>query len=299
MGANLDQLRYFCEIVRTKGFTRAAKTLRITQPALSKAVRQLEEIYSVELLLRNSGEVIPSAEGTLFYERAVEILECVDKVDIEMKNIQGKVFGNLRVGSSDNFANHVLPEIFNSFLNLCPEVKLDLFTGTAQAIQDELLDRRIELGLFFNRTTDKNLVLTPLTEVEFVVVCKRDNLKKSSLKGQTELLRSMSFVGSRLVDYKEPYLALQMLRSAKIEPRNLIAVNNQETQKNLALSGVGYTLIPRFMVKQELESGAAAQIRFPKPFLAPAYLAVRAGIRLSTAASRFRAYLESRVPDRI
>ena len=91
-------LRYFVEVVRQGGFTRAAESLNVTQPAISKMIRQLEEQLGASLLIRNSRGILLTEAGRLAYERGLDILDGISSLKTELEALKGLTRRNLRLG---------------------------------------------------------------------------------------------------------------------------------------------------------------------------------------------------------
>ena len=86
------------EVVRQGGFTRAAESLNVTQPAISKMIRQLEDQLGASLLIRNSRGIRLTEAGRLAYERGQDILEGVNLLKVELEALKGLARGNLSLG---------------------------------------------------------------------------------------------------------------------------------------------------------------------------------------------------------
>jgi len=95
---DLRQLRFFTEIARTGNFTRAAERLRIAQPAMSVAIKRLEEELDLVLFNRQDKRVTLTAEGEVFLEHACGILNSVKVAELEMADLHGLNKGELRIG---------------------------------------------------------------------------------------------------------------------------------------------------------------------------------------------------------
>jgi DNA-binding transcriptional LysR family regulator len=169
-----------------------------------------------------------------------------------------------------------------------------VFSGVSDAICGELLEGRVELGLFYTPIREPRLQLEPLAIVPFVAVCIPQLVK--GLRPADKLLQGLSFVGSRSSDYRGPYPVLRMLDSLGIKPKTVSETNNQEAQKQMALAGQGFTVVPKFMVQRELHEKRLVAIETTKPIAADLFLVTVKNRSLSRAAALFRALLKERLP---
>lgn len=292
----LNYLRCFYEVAKQGSFTSAARSLRTSQPSLSKMVRLLEEREQVLLFERSRTGVTLTDSGKIFFERCETIFNEVERLKNYAQSKQDRVEGELRIGASDNLSNYLLPELFLEFWKRYPGVRVKLLTGTSESIKEELKRGKLDLGLFFHRTSEKRLKSEKLGATEFVLVCSSQNERLKSGRFDRALLEEFYFIGSRLTDYPQSHLCLNLIRSLGIEPNLFFETNNQETQKRMAMRELGYALLPYFMVERELREGTLRKIRAPKRLLADVYLVRRVVAEVSRPVALFDEFLRERLP---
>jgi DNA-binding transcriptional LysR family regulator len=282
----LNHLKTFYEVARLGSFTAAARFLRVSQPSLSRTVRLLEEGEGVRLLERGKNGVSLTADGRAFFDGCARIFAEVDQLHLAATRGSREISGDLSLAASDNLCNHVLPRILPDFGRRHPKVRVRLFAGTSDQILQELRAQQAELGLFYTETRNaKAFASEPLWEVEFVPVCAPEH-------GASDL-GALGFIGSRASDYAKAYPALSMLRSVGVEPKTIFETNNQETQKQLALAGLGYTLVPRHMVESELRTGRLRRLKTPRSLKGRVFLVRKKSRALSRAAQALRETLQA------
>lgn len=283
----IAHLKYFYEVARLGGFTRAAQSLKVSQPSISKIVRQFESANDLVLLERNRGGVRLTPVGRMFFEHCERIFSEVEGLRQGMSAHRGDSIGDLDFGASDNLCNYVLPEMLRQFSLTYPRVNIRLFSGTSRDIQNEILKGDLEFGLFYTPPDHPRLVHRSLYFVEFVIVCAPEHplLKHSQLR--PEIFERYRYIGSRASDYRKQCPALLMHQRLGIKPRQFFETNNQETQKKMALSGYGYTVVPRHMVEEELKSRLLQVIPTEKRLGTPLLLTQKKNQKLSGPAERF------------
>jgi len=280
----LSQLRYFYEVARAGSFTKASKVLRVSQPAISKQVLQLERNEGYKFLDRRKRGVGLTPMGKLLFERCDRIFGEYQALRENFRLRQEECGGELWLGASDNLCQYVLPPLLGKFVKAYPRVKLSLFSGVSETIRAKLLDCSVEVGLFYTPVRERELLARKIADVEFLVVASPSLVGR---KLSVEALRDKSYIGSLRKDYVRPYPALQLLRRLRLEPKEFVEVNLQEAQKQLALVGVGYTVVPRHVVEAELKLKTLVALPVTAPLRAPLFLVVRKNRTLSQAALRW------------
>jgi DNA-binding transcriptional LysR family regulator len=282
----LNHLRYFYEVAKHGSFTAAARAIRVSQPSLSKVIRQLEERENVILFERGKNGVTLTDKGKLVFATCQLVFQELDTLQTNLTEQKDVVAGDLLLGASDNLCNYVLPPLLSDFQQKFPQVTVKLFSGSAPQIQSEILDGGAELGLFYTKVKEgREFSAEPLSFVEFALV----RASRGADLGP--------YIGSRANDYSRAYPALEMLHSIGIRPRVAFETNNQETQKKLALLGAGFTLVPVHMVEVELKTGALRRIRTEKPLGSWVSLIWRRNRPLSKVARLFSDELRSKLKE--
>jgi DNA-binding transcriptional LysR family regulator len=140
-------LRYFVEVVRQGGFTRAAEALNVTQSAVSKMVRQLEDHLGAPLLIRGSQGIRLTDAGHLAYERGVKILEGICTLKADMDALQGLTRGSLRLGLPPMVGGSFFPLVLRAFRQRYPDVILTVVECGGRRIRDLILSGDVDVGV--------------------------------------------------------------------------------------------------------------------------------------------------------
>lgn len=194
----------------------------------------------------------------------------------------------MRLGASDHIANYLLPNTINSFHRKYPKVLPSIYTGTPHDVVAKLIQRELELGLFFTKIHTPEIQYRSIGTIEFVAVYRPDDKRKfpKNTADRRAFFEQLGFIGSRATDYRK-HPAEEMLDAIGAEPKMQLEANNQETQKRLCLSGYGFAVLPRFMVEAEIKQKELAEIPGMRKMTAEILLAQRKGHTLSTPAVKF------------
>src|ERR1700760_1773151 len=144
---NLHHLRLFTAVVDQGGFTKAASALNLSQPAISKSLKELEDGLQLPLIDRSARSVRLTAAGRLLYERARELFGVERIAERELRELRGLKRGVLRVGASTTIATYLLPPILGRFHLRYPRVRLQASSANTRTILRRLLEFKIDLAL--------------------------------------------------------------------------------------------------------------------------------------------------------
>ena len=148
----LRVLRYFLAVAREQSITAAAETLQITQPTLSKQLRELEEELGKKLFTRGNRKITLTEEGMFLRKRAQEIVELADKTEADFAAGVGSVSGDIFIGSGETGAVRYLGRTLYKMRSIYPGVRFHLFSGNGEDVSDRLDKGLIDFALFVGMT---------------------------------------------------------------------------------------------------------------------------------------------------
>lgn len=147
-------LNYFVTIVQTKSISNAANTLHVTQPTLSRQIKDLEEELDTVLFHRGSREIQLTDDGQYLYNRAIEILALVEKTENNIRKSE-EISGEIYIGSAETHSLDVVAAVIKKMTDQYPEIRIHIRSGNADDILEHLnkgvYDLGITIGNFDNR----------------------------------------------------------------------------------------------------------------------------------------------------
>ena len=171
----LNQIRDFVSIVEAGSIRAAARTLGVSHPAMTKALRQLEDDLRVQLIRRTTRGVVPTASGRAFLARARAIQAEVRKAEEELRGLSGEAGGTVSISVSPAAAALLAPDAIAEFVREHPQVRLRVVEGTPSAlaalVRDETLD--FALGNRPSIAIAAGLKFRVLLRTPMVVACRR------------------------------------------------------------------------------------------------------------------------------
>ena len=142
----LRVLKYFLAVAQEGSLTAAARRLGITQPTLSRQLKELEDELGRQLYTRGSHHVSLTADGLLLRKRAEEILDIVGKTRTELKSAH-EIAGDIYVGGGESEAMSLLANVIGMFRKKHPNVRFHLFSGNAEDVMERLDRGRLDFGV--------------------------------------------------------------------------------------------------------------------------------------------------------
>ena len=292
----LNHLRCFYEVARLKSFTQASKVLRVSQPSISRTVKLLEAREEVRLLDRNRRSVRLTPTGELYFQRCERVFNELANLKREVETRRSGCRGTLLIGASDNVCNYLLPSLIETFREQFPRVSFQIYSGTSRDIKREMSEGKLELAIFFTVPKEGSFHLTKLAFVPFAVVCAGRSRRFSGVRADRQALQREPLIGCGSKEYRKSYPVGKMLRSLQVEdPVSQIEANSQETMKRFALRDMGYTIVPEFMVRDEVATERLRILKTSIPIGSDVYLVCQRDQTLSTVAALFKKHLQVRL----
>ena len=293
MALNLNSLRLFLAVATHRGFSRAARMTGVSQPAISKAVRLLEQQSGTQLLVRSPSGVVLTEAGTLLVEHARALFAEERSAEERLESLRGLRRGVLRVGASTTLAAYFLPPVLGALYRANPGIDLQLLSANARAVVGAVLEHDVELGLVEGPIHDGRLEVRPWREDELVVVVAPDHpLARSRRVTGPQLMEELLLLREEGAGTRD--VMLSALRRRRWTPRRSFEVNSTEAIKGLVAAGVGWALLSARAVRDELQLGELRRVEVQDFVLRRTLSWIRwKARRLGPAATAFRSLAET------
>ncbi|URN96809.1 MAG: LysR family transcriptional regulator [Candidatus Pristimantibacillus lignocellulolyticus] len=284
---NYELYKVFYWAAKTGSLTKAAKSLYITQPSVSHAIKQLEESFGMTLFYRNSKGVALTQEGHILYsyiEQSQILITLAEEKLAALKNLES---GELRIGGSDSLFKHYLLRYLEQFHQNFPAVKLQLIHGTTPEIISFLKEGKIDLGVVRMPIVDPQLELKEGIQLQdcFVAGAHYAELKDVVLS-LDKLIQYPLILFSR--NSRARMAITELMQGYGYELKPAIEVGSVDLLIEFARKGLGISYVTREFVSKELEDGSLFEIRLDVE-LPPSQvgLMIMRNMPLSSAASSF------------
>jgi LysR family transcriptional regulator, nitrogen assimilation regulatory protein len=167
---DLKQIEYFVRVAELGSFTRASSALNIAQPALSRQVRLLEVELRQNLLMRNGRGATPTEAGKLLLEHGRGILHQVERAREELGRVRGALAGRVAIGMPPSIAKVLTVPLSRDFRARLPHAALSISEGLSFAMQESLINGRLDIALLYGAVATPGLAITPLLEEDLFLV---------------------------------------------------------------------------------------------------------------------------------
>ena len=197
-------LRYFLAIAREGSITNAANFLHVTQPTLSRQIRDLEEELGQKLFTRGSHNMTLTAEGMILRKRAEEIISMVDKTEAEFNSMENVIGGDIYIGGGETEAIRLVAEIAQDIRKDHPGIHYHLYSGNAQDVTERLDKGLLDFGILIQPAdiSKYDYLNIPAKDIWGVLMRKDCPLAKKDVILKEDLL-SVPLICSRQAILKE------------------------------------------------------------------------------------------------
>lgn len=166
------RLKVFHAVAQRLNFTKAAEELFITQPAVTKHIKEIEKHFNTKLFDRNGTKIQLTHAGELLLKHTHQIFDIYRNLEIDMNALNSKHSGQLRIGASTTVAQYVLPPMMANFYQRFPDVAIKLKSGNTEEIENTLLANDIDLGIIEGESRKSHITYTPFIKDEIVLVSR-------------------------------------------------------------------------------------------------------------------------------
>lgn len=248
----IKHMKIFIKVYENMNITKASEQLYMTQPAVTRAIKELESYYGIKLFERINHRLYRTESGFDFYQRAIHIVDSFDILEKKIKNWDE--LGVLRIGASITLGNFIMPYVINEFQKLHPLLKIKVNIANGGLLVQALLNNSIDIALIEGNVSDENFICEKLTEDRLILIMAKNHplnsLKKIYLKDISEcpiLLRENGSAGRSFLD-------------SVFAAHGYTAIPTWESESSQALIkavsyGIGISILPDQLVQEDILSG--------------------------------------------
>ncbi len=270
MALNFNLLRSFVLVADEGSISGAARAGFASQPALSKAIRELEKQIGLPLFERNPRGVILTEAGALLHEHARALFALEAQTETALAALQNVDGGTLRIGATTTLANYVLPPLLGEFRRQFPRVTLTLERANSRAIEAQLAAYALDIAFIEGLPGHKDLSAHAWREDELVLVCApkhalsaRELVYAGDLKTESWIVREE---GSGTRQWIERALA-----PFGLPPADAWEIGSAEAIKSAVAAGLGIAFVSRAAALDQIALGKlrvvpVAEVEIRRPF---------------------------------
>lgn len=206
---DIRQLKYFIEVAKHKSFTKAALSLHVTQPTLSKMVKNLEDEMDVVLFDRSARQITLTDAGEVVYGQATKIVNSLDDLSASLYDVMHLKKGKIRIGLPPVISTLFFPTIIAEFQRIYPDVTVEIAEYGARKVEQKVLEGAADLGFVMLPVDAEKFDVIPFVEQEIKLLvheshplANREIVDLIDFKDDPFLLLSKEFtLNSKTIDF--------------------------------------------------------------------------------------------------
>lgn len=282
MVLEIRHLRVVDAIRREGTVTRAARALHLTQPAVSHALIELEQRLGVELFRRDRKRMVPTPEGERLLRSSALVLEELIRVERELEQYRDGYRGVVRISTQCYTCYNWLPPLLKQFRTRHPDVMVEIVPEAKSDPVTALLEHRLDLAILFEDPGAPELAVRALFGDELMAI-----VPPGHAWVDRPFVTAEDFADEHLVSQSPPpdsTLRAQVLAPAGVEPRQWAVIPLTEAVIQTVASGLGVSVLPRWLAEPEIEAGRLVAVRVTSSGLQRTWYAAARRERMSSPA---------------
>lgn len=255
MNINLELYKVFYYVAKNESITRAANELSISQPAISKSIKTLEEQINTQLFIRKRDGVSLTETGNIIYKKIKEAMELIDSAENDLKSLTNLEYGTINIGASKTIIHEFLMPYIKSFHKDYPNINIRIFTDKTSD-----LIKKSKMGL----------IDVIFTNIPFNLPNEFESINVMNLHDCFVANQNFNYLKNKVIDkdsfQKLPLLILTKGATNRIRLDDYCAINNMIIKpemefgsntliKEFTIAGFGIGMLTEEHVKEEINNG--------------------------------------------
>ncbi len=260
---NLSYYRIFYKVAKYGNISKAAKELYISQPAISKSIRKLEEGLETTLFIRSSKGVKLTEEGQVLFQHVESAFSILNSGEEKLhRNLELGV-GHIRIGVSATLCKYMLLPYLSRFVKQNPHVRISIACQSSTDTLRMISENQIDLGFVGTQHVDKDILFQPVREIQDIFVASPEYLHNLEVRGVNpdEYLEKGTLMLLDKQNQSRKYIDANL--GNYLNSSELIEISSMDLLIDFAKIGLGIAGVIRSFVENELETGELVQIRLP------------------------------------
>ncbi|WP_141430647.1 cidABC operon transcriptional activator CidR [Bacillus sp. 03113] len=246
---NIKHLQYFIEVNRLNSFTRAAEHLFITQPTISKMIKNLETELGVTLFDRSQKKLILTDAGKVILEQAKIIDKAFENLQVELNNLVGLKKGMIRLGLPPILDSSYIPKLIGKFHDKYPEVAFHLIEDGSKKIEDYVANDELDIGVVVLPTKNDLFHHLSLLKEQLMLVVPYSHSLANQSAAQLSDLKDEPFILFN-DDFVLHDRIISSLNSVGFRPQVISESSQWSYIEEMVSCNLGVTVLPESICKQ-------------------------------------------------
>ena len=293
MSEDLELYKIFHTVAYYKNISRAAEALFISQPAVSKSIKNLENAVQVKLFARSSKGVTLTTEGKIFYEYIEKALALIADGENALIELKGKKQGMITIGVSTTLCKHFLLPHLKPFMDQYPKIQIKIINKTTVDTLTQIDQGIVNLGIVSRPFNVSSYTFIKIADIQDIFVAESKYLKTINLIEPNDIFAKGLFMLLEADNITRQYVD-QFFNENNIFIKPEIEINTMEFLVEFAKIGLGITVAIKSFIAEELDKGYLMEIPVSPPIPPRSVGIIFAKNKpLSIAAQTFLSYFET------
>ncbi|MEA1961959.1 MAG: selenium metabolism-associated LysR family transcriptional regulator [Bacillota bacterium] len=264
---NLNLFKTYVRVVETQNLSRTAEDFGISQPAVTKQIQSLEDIYGVLLLERSGRKLKPTEAGETLYQCAREIIKAMDKTEKAMGEMSESSKGKLFLGASTIPGQYILPSIVKKFKDKHSSISISLDISDTEKVFNKIADRELDIGIVGGWINNRKVEGFQWLEDELVVVVPENHrLAKANSTTLSDLLSEKWIFREKGSGTRKAVEDLLQSRGIRNEDLNIyMEAGSTEAVLAMVESGVGISIVSKWAIRRHENHTRLRDIKLDEP----------------------------------
>jgi DNA-binding transcriptional LysR family regulator len=254
----LHQLEIIKAIDKKKNFTKAASLVHLSQPSLSKQIKNLEKNFDLSFINRDHHEISFTEAGRIFLKYADKILELCEEISRIVDSLKNCEQGTFVVGASQTIGTYFMPKVLTVFIQKYPQINLKVEVDSTRLIAKMVSEKEIDLAVVGGEIPDnlkKNLQIIRLAQDDLVLIVGKSNtLDKKGIITKEDLY-TLNFITLQSNSTIQKFMDTILIKN-QIHPEQLkivMELNSTAAIKTAVSLGFGVAFVSSSAIQEELD----------------------------------------------
>ncbi|KAA0987292.1 LysR family transcriptional regulator [Pseudomonas sp. ANT_J12] len=248
----LEAMAVFLRVVERGSFSAVARELGLSQPTISKQIGALENRLGGRLFARSTRNLSLTDEGQRYYEHCRQILAAVDNAEHSFQTGQERVAGPLRIASSGSFGRIQIAPRLHGFLQQHPDVSIDLQLSDENV---DLISEGIDVAVRIGELKDSSLIARPIGLTRRRVFAAPSYLEQHGVPAAPDDLSDHNCLAFNQLEHFDSWRFEHDGQWRSVQIKGNVRSNNSEAIRQMVLSGLGVSLSPSWLFREDLQAG--------------------------------------------
>lgn len=267
---HLSYYHIFYTVAKNGNISKAAEELFISQPAISKTIRKLEEELHTTLFLRSSRGVTLTSDGNILYEHISQAMSSIQEGEQKLARNRELEVGHIRIGVSTTLCKYMMLPLLQHFIRENPHITVAIDCLSSRETALRLAENKLDAGLVVETSASRHLPFTPLTELSYTFVAAKTYLDNLRLRENVDYTSEdpRFFKAATLMLMDQENISRQHIENYfhqnNLETGQILETSNMELLIEFSKIGLGVGCVIRNFVENDIKNGTLVEIPLRK-----------------------------------